>query len=1245
MGTDTDDSFSDFDDDEIVKLYQDQGPSAINKTVTKTVTTRHVPIQYDLQNNPVTASNTATTTAAGSDQQPQTYYEEIRSKVTFGPTHHELIDSKLTNYLYPTNFEVRDYQYNIVHRALLRNTLCAIPTGMGKTFIASTVMLNFYRWSRRGKVIFMAPTRPLVAQQIQACLGVAGIPSRDAAILLDKSRKNRIEIWKEKRVFFSTPQVVENDLKRGALDPRDIICLVIDEAHRALGSYAYTNVVKFVDRFNTSYRILALTATPGATLENVQEVVKNLDISTIEIRTEDSADVVKYMKRREKDSIEVRLLPKIEDIIEQLGIAVTPALQQAVELGIYEQCEPSQINSFKAIQQSQKLLANPSIPENLKWRNYFILQLLNQVGQMLRRIKIYGIRAFYSYFKNKYAEFTTKYGMGKSTNKIAAGFYYNPVLKTLISECEQDLKDPNFISHGKLECIRDELESFFLGDNMRQSRVIIFTELRESALEIVKWIDAMGNPTIRPHIFIGQAKGKEGFDEASFIRKNKPKGRTKLDKLKRMEEDRLFEEQRQREKEAERLERGQRRTASSEEAQINGMTQKQQKDILRRFKKGEFNVLVCTSIGEEGLDIGEVDCIICYDTTSSPIKNIQRMGRTGRKRDGRVLLLFSGNEARKFEQAMEDYAKLQKMIMQNLIEYTKSDRIIPQGINPECKKVLIKPEEEDEIVNMIDDADELINYATQRTLMKNPKPPKTALQHLLSGNDKSGSGNRSKHGDIIDSLTRSKRKKLESGGRQLGNVDAIDKETPKKVFFMPLNVETGIVSASTLVNKYTTDGNGDPHLEHIKGAWKTKNDGDTSILELIDNDSLSSASSDMSDIDDILLLNLPRKQKACGAVDNQRKRASSVEGNETDEIEQLATEMPKKKRKQGTEELVRIEEEHDNGIDTSKNESNNNGISDDEEDTPLSFLRPTPGQLPSPPLLSSLVYLDDSLNESTPSVWSVNNLPKGAPQIPPRREAQSPATTISHTTDTALDNKLFQLEKHSPGTTESCPSNTQTEIVIPQVRGDSAATTISRASTTSIASSNSIDTIAALETIPLNNLQTRFVGKTTYTNREGLLTESEKQYFKEHYSPNARVSMELTPNFANANCLKTIGVPHSRYNEEIIALFRDLQTDSKERIIDMNRTRCIALSLQNNSNKRQNQDQKKSQDGDKNQPQRPQLKTEPKQSPNVVPSSATNQTREWHGSQRLESPVPVPILGTVNEETLDGILGSDSDFE
>lgn len=606
---------SDFDDAELDELYE----KAINRRVNETLIRRSLPVQRDLQNGVVPGQDT--------------YYEEIRTEVTFGPTHHQLNEELLHSYIYPTNFEVRDYQFDIVRKGLLQNILCAIPTGMGKTFIASTVMLNFFRWTKTAKIIFTAPTRPLVAQQIKACLGITGIPHDQTAILLDKTRKNREEIWANKRVFFTTPQVVENDLKRGVLNPKDIVCLVIDEAHRATGSYAYANLVKFINRFNSSYRLLALTATPATDIEGVQEVVNNLNISKIEIRTEESMDIVKYMKKKIKDRVNIQTTVEIENIVEQLGIAILPVLNQAVELGIYESCPPSAINAFKAMQKSQAIIMNPSIPEGIKWRNYFILQLLNHVGQMLKRIKIYGIRTFFSYFQNKVKEFTTKYDLGKSTNKIAAGFYYHPMIQAITKECEEKIKDPNFLGHGKLEHLRDELTQFFY-ENPFESRVIIFTELRESALEIVKCIDSMENSEIRPHIFIGQAKGKEGFDEVKFVRKHGPKGRKKSDREKRLEEERRMDEEKKQAALQEKLERTSRRTGSSEEAQLSGMNQKQQKEVIKKFKSGLYNVLVCTSIGEEGLDIGEVDLIICYDTTSSPIKNIQRMGRTGRKRDG-----------------------------------------------------------------------------------------------------------------------------------------------------------------------------------------------------------------------------------------------------------------------------------------------------------------------------------------------------------------------------------------------------------------------------------------------------------------------------------------------------------------------------------------------------------------------------------------------------------------------------------
>ncbi len=72
-----------------------------------------------------------------------------------------------------------------------------------------------------------------------------------------------------------------------------------------------------------------------------------------------------------------------------------------------------------------------------------------------------------------------------------------------------------------------------------------------------------------------------------------------------------------------------------------GLTQKEQREVLDRFRAGEVNVLVATSVAEEGLDIPEVDLVVFYEPIPSEIRAIQRRGRTGRKRAGRVVVLMT----------------------------------------------------------------------------------------------------------------------------------------------------------------------------------------------------------------------------------------------------------------------------------------------------------------------------------------------------------------------------------------------------------------------------------------------------------------------------------------------------------------------------------------------------------------------------------------------------------------------------
>lgn len=72
-----------------------------------------------------------------------------------------------------------------------------------------------------------------------------------------------------------------------------------------------------------------------------------------------------------------------------------------------------------------------------------------------------------------------------------------------------------------------------------------------------------------------------------------------------------------------------------------GLTQKQQAEIVQDFTAGTHNVLVATSVAEEGLDIPETDLVVFYEPIGSEIRSIQRRGRTGRNRDGRVVVLMT----------------------------------------------------------------------------------------------------------------------------------------------------------------------------------------------------------------------------------------------------------------------------------------------------------------------------------------------------------------------------------------------------------------------------------------------------------------------------------------------------------------------------------------------------------------------------------------------------------------------------
>uniref|UniRef100_A0A915JSC2 Helicase ATP-binding domain-containing protein n=1 Tax=Romanomermis culicivorax TaxID=13658 RepID=A0A915JSC2_ROMCU len=112
----------------------------------------------------------------------------------------------------------------------------------------------------------MAPTKPLVAQQIEACYELMSINQDDIAEMTGTTQPSeRLMKWRNKRIFFLTPQIIANDLitNGSEMNPDKIKCLVIDEAHKATGNYAYCQVVRALLQYTQQFRIVALSATPG----------------------------------------------------------------------------------------------------------------------------------------------------------------------------------------------------------------------------------------------------------------------------------------------------------------------------------------------------------------------------------------------------------------------------------------------------------------------------------------------------------------------------------------------------------------------------------------------------------------------------------------------------------------------------------------------------------------------------------------------------------------------------------------------------------------------------------------------------------------------------------------------------------------------------------------------------------------------------------------------------------------------
>ncbi|MFN4133515.1 MAG: helicase-related protein, partial [Candidatus Hadarchaeales archaeon] len=517
--------------------------------------------------------------------------------------------------------EEREYQVNIAKEAVRKNTLVVLPTALGKTIIAVLAAAHFLYSYRRMKVLVMAPTRPLVLQHRNTFLRLLRLRSSDVEVLTGKSPPTyRFRAWEgNARVYFATPQVVNNDHENG-LKLDKFSFLVFDECHRARKNYAYTKVAQAYVSESPYPIILAMTASPGAERKKIEELCRALFIEHVEMRTEEDSDVQPYVGKIGLEWIRVPLPDSYKEIHRQIREMLEKRLASLSSMGVIKK-HPRFIFRNDLLEAGERLrgmLASaPSAGRGRIFGAIFLQSSAMTLYHALELLESQGLHTFASFLER----------LKKSGKKSH---------RSLVKEMEkagvfQKLDEKE--EHPKIKILEAEVRQQFLANS--SSKVIVFTQYRDTSSWIVERLRKLG---IQAERFVGQAD-KEGE---------------------------------------------------------MGMSQDEQARLLEKFRAGEVRVLVATSIAEEGLDIPNVDLVVFYEPVPSEIRYIQRKGRTGRGKFGRVVILATENslDTTYLMSSRKKVEKMKRMIKRLNMELSPIMRFgSPPSLEPMTPEELMEAEE------------------------------------------------------------------------------------------------------------------------------------------------------------------------------------------------------------------------------------------------------------------------------------------------------------------------------------------------------------------------------------------------------------------------------------------------------------------------------------------------------------------------------------------------------------------------
>lgn len=478
------------------------------------------------------------------------------------------------------SIESRLYQNIIFNSSKNKNSLIVLPTSLGKTVISALICAEILYNYKQSRILIMAPTRPLVLQHLLSFSSFLKVLDDQKILVTGKiSPSTRKMIWDNKtiKLIFATPEVIRNDLNESRLDLKDFGLIVFDEAHRAIKDYAYTLISKKYMQQSPNPHIVAMTASPGSDKNRIQQICNNLYIEHIEYRNEEDADVKPYVNPIELEWEFLELSEKYRQIILLFKSMLQEKLRWLIFRGLIKKNNIDYVFKRDLLELAEVLQRNLKFSLNEE-KGPLYLALLNQSAALSL---MYCIELIESQGPFSLKTFIKR--MESSEGKAHSLILKDSRMKDIFKLLENVTEHPKLIYILDL-CKKEKLDTSankntnVLFNTSQSSQILIFSHYRDTATHIVEELNKTGIKSFR---FVGQSTRNNDI----------------------------------------------------------GMNQNEQSVILDSFRKKEFNVLVATSIAEEGLDIPEVKLVIFYEPVASEIRHIQRKGRTGRKSSGNVIIL------------------------------------------------------------------------------------------------------------------------------------------------------------------------------------------------------------------------------------------------------------------------------------------------------------------------------------------------------------------------------------------------------------------------------------------------------------------------------------------------------------------------------------------------------------------------------------------------------------------------------